>query len=285
MRTDAQNLPQEPPDSVILWSSWDDDNHVHLKRGDGGIRLAPDEVHVWAASLDLSPQRLEMLEKSLSAEEGHRAARFRFDLHRHRFIAGRGLMRQILSRYLNSAPGDLEFSYGPHGKPLLAGRWVGCALHFNLAHSEGLGLFAVTSHDSVGIDVERIRAMDDAEELVERFFSLTEASAFRNLPASERPLAFFNLWTRKEAWLKATGEGIGNALHRVEVSFLPGTPARLERLPADLGDPLVWSLHDLAPAAHFAAALAVHSVKPELWCRQWNWAGTRSPDAERNLCT
>ena len=283
MQTDARNVSPESPDAVILWSAWKEDKPVLGKRNDGGFSLAPNEVHIWAASLDLCPQWLAALQESLAADERQRAARFRFELHQHRFIAARGWMREVLSRYLNSAPGDLEFCYGPYGKPSLAAPSQGRNIHFNLAHAEGLGLLAITYQGAVGIDVERVRVLKDAEELVERFFSTTEASAFRKISDSEWPQAFFNLWTRKEAWLKATGEGIGNSLHRVEVSFLPGTPACLERLPADLGDPLVWSLHDLSPAVDFVAALAIRAVQPQLSWRQWNWAGMRSPSRERSI--
>jgi 4'-phosphopantetheinyl transferase len=266
----------------ILWPSRGENQPLHFGRA-GGINLAASEVHVWAASLDVGSKRLETLRESLSPEERQRAARFRFDRHRNRFIAGRGLLREILSGYLNARPSELEFCYGLNGKPHLGGHWCDHSLQFNLAHSEDLALFAVTSQGAVGIDVEHIRVLKDAEELVERFFSVAEASALKMLPDSVRPAAFFNLWTRKEAWLKATGEGIGNLLHRVEVSFLPNTPARLEQLPADLGDSTVWSLHDLTPAVGFAAALAVRSVEPTFHCRQWKWTPIRSVCSDQRI--
>jgi 4'-phosphopantetheinyl transferase len=207
---------------------------------------------------------------TLSPPELERGARFHFQLHRDRFIAGRGLLRTILSGYLGIDPRAVGFSYGPNGKPALAGRADATALHFNLAHSEDLALLAVTRAGNVGIDVERIRPLENVEELVARFFSPCESGAFQNLPASEKPVAFFNLWTRKEAWLKATGEGIGHSLNLVEVSFLPGAPARLVRLPANLAQPPCWSLHDLAPAPDFAAAVALAVTNARLHCWRWD---------------
>ena len=231
--------------------------------------LLPGEIHVWAISLDVTPGALATLETALCPAERERAARFRFEQHRNRFIAGRGLLRNILSSYLNARPQTLEFCSGPNGKPALANLSTVNDLQFNLAHSEGLALAAVTTAGEVGVDVERVRVLDDAEELVRRFFSRSEAEIFRELPPALKPAAFFNLWTRKEAFLKATGEGIAHSMHRVEVSFLPGESARFAGLPADLGDPNAWVLRDLAPAPGFAAALAVRRTELKLRC--WCW--------------
>jgi len=228
--------------------------------------LPRDEVHVWAAVLDLTQATIGRLEASLSLAERERAARFRFEVHKNRFIVGRGLVRYLLAWYLGAEPSALDFVYGPHGKPSLANRFGGTGLQFNLAHSEDLALVAITRAGVIGIDVERIRVLDDAEELVARFFSANETAAFRNLTAELKPAAFFSLWTRKEAWLKATGEGIARALHRVEVSFLPGEPARLIRLPSDLGNSECWFMQDLVPAPGFAAALALAANEATLHC-------------------
>jgi 4'-phosphopantetheinyl transferase len=151
----------------------------------------------------------------------------------------------------------LEFCYGPQGKPALAGVWSASGWHFNLAHSLDLALLAVTRSGPVGVDVERIRPLRDVDQLVSRFFSPRESAAFQALPAEQKPDAFFRLWTRKEAWLKATGEGIAESLGRVEVSFLPGEPARLLSLPGGPAALSGWRLHDLDPGPGFIAALAV----------------------------
>jgi 4'-phosphopantetheinyl transferase len=228
--------------------------------------LGPADVHIWAAPLEVSSDTLSRFTATLSAPEQERAARFRFEQHRHRFIAGRGLLRLLLSRYLQTEPCAVQFAYGTHGKPSLASPWAGSGLHFNLAHSENLVLLGVTRAGPVGVDVEHIRMPADADQLVRRFFSARESAAFGSLTAVEKPAAFFNLWTRKEAWLKATGEGIGDSLGRVEVSFLPGEPARLLALPEDSAPLTHWTLQDLSPAPGFAAALALANPTAHLHC-------------------
>ncbi len=225
-----------------------------------------DEVHVWAAWLAPPPAALAEFGASLSSAEAERAARFRFERDRDRFVAGRGLLRRLLGRYLQTDPQAVEFTYSAEGKPALAGAFAASGLHFNLAHSEGLALLAVTRAGPVGIDVERIRALSDAAELVSRFFSARESAAFRLLPEDQKPAAFFSLWTRKEAWLKATGEGLAHLLARVEVSFLPGESARWLSLPERQAHDADWMLHELEPAPNFTGALAVAAPRPRLRC-------------------
>ncbi len=227
-------------------------------------KLGSDEVHVWAARLDQDAESLAMLGASLCPEERARAERFRFPQHRNRFIAGRGLLRNILAAYLDVTPSELQFSYGPFGKPDLNGKSATGGLHFNLAHCEDLAVFALTRSGPIGVDVERVRPLEDAEDLVNRFFSPAESAAFHALAAEVKPAAFFNLWTRKEAWLKATGEGIAQSLNKVEVSFIPGEPARLLRLPAELGKVNSWSIVELTPAADYTAALALQGGTPDI---------------------
>lgn len=221
-------------------------------------------VHIWAASLQVSPEALTKFAVSLAPDERERAARFHFPIHRDRFIAGRGLLRKLLASYLGKEPGALEFIYGPQGKPSLTG--PAGTLHFNVAHSEDLLLIALSRSGIVGVDVEQVRTLPDFEELVAGFFSPHESSRYRSLPARQKPAAFFNLWTRKEAWLKATGEGITHLLNQVEVSFLPSEQARLLRLPAAYLNTLSWSLYELAPKPGFAGALAHAGEAPTLHC-------------------
>ena len=221
-------------------------------------------VHVWVASLQVLPEAQKELAASLAPDERERAARFHFPVHRARFIAGRGLLRKLLGNYLGIEPRSLEFSYGPQGKPTL--RDSAGTLHFNVAHAEDLLLVAITRSGIVGVDVEQVRILADVEELVARFFSPTECSQFRNLPAEQKPMSFFNLWTRKEAWLKATGEGITHLLNQVEVSFLPSEPARLLRLPEVYLKTMSWSLHKLEPSPDFVGALAIANNAAAIYC-------------------
>jgi 4'-phosphopantetheinyl transferase len=231
--------------------------------------LSSSHVQVWAASLQATAEDLETFTGTLSPTEAERVKRFRFEPVRRRFIAARGLLRAILARCLQADPCALAFEYGALGKPRLAGAWAGSGVHFNLAHSADVALVAVTRTGEVGVDVEEVRVLKDADELVQRFFSAREQAAFRVLPEEQKPLAFFNLWTRKEAWLKATGEGIGRWLSAVEVSFLPGEPSRLLSLPAQAAAPGPWMLRELVPAEGYVGAVAVAAPNIELNC--WRW--------------
>ena len=223
--------------------------------------LAGGEVHVWSLPLDISQRSLAGVAEFLSPDEGKRADRLQFEVPRNRFVAGRGLLRVILGKYCDLPPERLRFNYGPSGKPELApdagARRAGAALHFNLAHSEGVGVLAIAQAGPVGVDVEQIRRRVEFQALVGQFFSAREAAEFFRLEQEQQPAAFFNLWTRKEALLKATGEGIAHSLNRVEVSFLPGEPARVRSLPAERWAACEWSLVDLALSPGYAGALAL----------------------------
>jgi 4'-phosphopantetheinyl transferase len=231
--------------------------------------LGKAEVHVWAFALSPVATSLETLNAKLSPEERERAQRFRFERHRNRFIAGRGQLRMLLGHYLNREADTLRFDSSERGKPFLNTTSHTERVEFNLAHSDDLGLLAVTKAGPIGVDVERIRPMRDADELVARFFSERENERFQKLPEPDKESAFFNLWTRKEAWLKATGEGISRLLKEVEVSFVPGEPARFLKVPAqDYG--ITWHVYELQPGPGFTGALA--APEPGLSIKQFQFA-------------
>lgn len=230
----------------------------------GQPALSEEGIHVWVSRLDVAPGVSAVFGASLSEGEQMRAKQFRFRQHQSRFIAGRGLLRAIVSRYLQVEPARVEFKYNLHGKPELTRPFDGSGIHFNLAHSEDLALLAVTKIGPVGIDVERIRVNRDARELVNWFCSPRERELFENLAAHEKQLAFFNLWTRKEAFLKATGEGITQLLSQIEVAFRPGEPARFIAVSGDSEKASRWSVHDLSPASDFAAAVAIQAKNVRL---------------------
>jgi 4'-phosphopantetheinyl transferase len=233
------------------------------------VTLGKNEVHVWRASLELPSSEVEALQHNLTEEELVRADRFHFQRHRSHFIAARGLLRTILGRYLKTDPGTLRFGYGPRGKPELAGKAGQRALHFNVSHSHGLALYAVTDDREVGVDVERIRPDVAGEKIAERFFSPREAATLRELPAQMQQEAFFACWTRKEAYLKAIGEGITLRLDQFEVSVTPGEPAVLLSINGDLKEASHWSLKELDPGVGYVAALAVKGHGWHLRCWQW----------------
>lgn len=226
------------------------------------------EAHVWGAVLDVSSGRLAAYAETLSADEHERARRFHFERGQKHFIAGRGILRAILGSYLKLEPAQLQFEYGSRGKPSVAKIHDQSALHFNLAHSDSLLLVAVTEHCPIGVDVECMRLVEQVD-LAERFFSGNEAKRLRTLPADQQTSAFFNLWTRKEACLKATGEGIAERLQQITVSFLPDEPVRVLE---DFGAPETapgWTLAALSPAAGYVAAVAAAVPRLELSC--WRW--------------
>lgn len=224
---------------------------------DNPPQLAGNEIHVWATLLNPDAHVLAGYAATLSADETERANRFKFEKHRNRYTAGRGALRAILAKYCGAEAARLCFSYQENGKPALTGNFAGTGIHFNLAHTEDLALVAVTRIGLVGVDVECVRSIKDVDELVTRFFSPRESELFQKVSAEQKPAAFFNLWTRKEAMLKATGEGITRSLSLVEVSFLPGEAARVVAISGDARAGERWCLKEMAPAKGFAAAVAV----------------------------
>ncbi|MGN6642334.1 MAG: 4'-phosphopantetheinyl transferase family protein [Verrucomicrobiota bacterium] len=231
------------------------------------LALGQQDVHVWAAPLNVSPATLAEFFDTLSTNEKERAGRFKFEQHRSRYIAGRGWLRAALGHYLQTSPAELNFHYSVHGKPELTPNSAGGPLHFNLAHSGDVALLGVTRIGPVGVDVEAIREVKDVADLVARFFSERENHLFQQLAMEQRPAAFFNLWTRKEALLKATGEGIVGGLNRVEVSFLADEPARLLALAGDVEQAARWTLTAFSPALGFVGALAIEAqdVRVSTW--------------------
>ncbi len=233
--------------------------------------LADDEIHVWCAGLDKLVSDLPAFAGPLSESERKRADRFQFDRDRNRFIVRHGLLRMILGRYLNIEPARVAFAYESRGKPLLHGPAVTPPFHFNLSHSNGLALIAGTRQAALGVDVERVRFIPEADQIAAKFFSPREGAMLHAIPAEQKMEAFFHCWTRKEAYLKATGEGIADALPRIEVSLSPGQPARLLRINGDTQAASLWSLSALAPAPGFVGAMAIKTGRLKLAC--WRWSG------------
>ena len=203
--------------------------------------LRTDAVHVWTAHLDDIPARdLADLTALLDPEESARAARFHFERDRRHFAATRGFLRRLLSQYLEVAPRAIRFGYGSRGKPFLSS--PATPLRFNLSHSHGRALFVFAWEREVGIDVEAgARLAEDWPAIARRVFSTREQAELGALPASIRRDGFLNGWTRKEAYLKATGLGIVDGLQTIEVTLGPQAAAALLAAPAGLD----WSLHDL----------------------------------------
>jgi 4'-phosphopantetheinyl transferase len=234
------------------------------------LPLAGGELHLWAVPLDPPPERLAAYGETLAGDEWTRAWRFRFEVHRRRFIAGRGALRALLGAYLGLPPARLAFTYGERGKPDLAPGCGGGTLFFNLSHSHELGLLAVTRAREVGVDVEHAKPMPDLERIAERFFAAEENAALLALPPAEQERAFFRCWTRKEAYLKAVGVGLAAPLDSFVVTLTPGTPARMLALRGDPAAGARWRLWHLEPAPGYLGAVAIEGADPVL--RGWTLA-------------
>jgi 4'-phosphopantetheinyl transferase len=178
------------------------------------LTLPTDEVHIWKAPLHSAPLYTQLL----SADEQERANRFLFEKHRHRFINARGILRTILGNYLGSSPKELRFQVQQGGKPELQKEdETRTRLRFNLAHTGDLAIYAVALDDEIGIDLERVHAYCEALPIANRFFSKQEFDWLQAQPLEERNLSFFRLWTRKEAYLKASGDGLRRPLNQFTI--------------------------------------------------------------------
>jgi 4'-phosphopantetheinyl transferase len=221
------------------------------------ITLPYGDIHVWCVSLDQVVGRLEPLAQTLSPDERSRANHYCFDRHRDRFIIGRGLLRVLIGDYLDIKPDRLRFCYTPNGKPTLAEICGSRVLCFNLSYSDELVLYAFTYDRQIGVDIERIRSNCEVDQIVARFFTPHEDAVFHQLLSSQKHEAFCRCWTRKEAYLKAIGDGLTRPLNQIEVSLSLAEPARLLRIQGDVGEESRWSLYDLMPTPGYVAALVV----------------------------
>ena len=229
--------------------------------------LPNDEVHVWRADLDRPRLELGVLYGMLSRDELERAVRFRFERDRNRFIARRGLLRVILGRYLGLQPRSLRFCYGPNGKPVLEQEFNAADLVFNTSYSQGLAVYGFGRKRKIGIDIEYVRPIPEGDQIAADFFLSEENAVCGGLPSSARPEAFMKCWTLKEAWVKASGEGLAGHLNGVNVSPALSRGARTLNI-SDAWGRVRWSLRILIPASGYIAALAVEGYGWRLVCCQ-----------------
>ncbi len=216
------------------------------------------EPEVWRAPTDLSLAAQERLTASLSPKEWEHAARLRADRDRSRFLSCRGWLRQLLAGYLETDPREIEFVPGLHGKPALA-RPAGTDLRFNVAQSGGLALIAVAQHLEVGVDLEQVRPDFPVDAVARRFFTALEQARLEGLSGPGRLAAFFEVWTRKEAYLKGVGVGVGDGGLQIDTTHLehvsPGPWSREQ----SLGGVMDWSVGSVDAGPDYAAAVAVHA--------------------------
>ncbi|MGQ0715384.1 MAG: 4'-phosphopantetheinyl transferase family protein [Gemmatimonadaceae bacterium] len=229
--------------------------------------LTPNDVHVIAAALDDPDAAAIDLLGTLDREERGRADRFHFPRDRDRFRIGRGMLRGLLAHYTGVPPDRIRLKNGARGKPALDD--ANAALHFNVSHAGGVALFAFTRLTELGIDVEHIHEMPDLLPIAERFFAPAERRALRKLDGQEQLEAFFVCWTRKEAYIKAIGEGLACPLDRFVVTMHPDERARFVEIGGDGIAAAMWTLEDLRPAPGYVGAVAIPSVAPTIRC--WRW--------------
>jgi 4'-phosphopantetheinyl transferase len=239
------------------------------------IDLPPGEVHLWSAPLDVPEDLLRRFAGTLSDDENRRAERFRFGVLRDHYIAGRGTLRMLLARYLQAQPAEYSLSYQAHGKPELGAPCPpfrtgesAARLEFNVSHSHGLAVYAFTLANAIGVDVESIRPMPRAAELMERFFSPQEVEQWRQMPSGGQLRTFFLGWTRKEAWLKAVGSGLSFPLNEFCVTL--DDPARVLSIRGDKREAAQWRLESCEPCEGFVASVALRGEATAV--RKWRFS-------------
>lgn len=223
------------------------------------LGLAEDEVHVWQVGLE---RPFDSFLPLLSAAERERAARFYFARDRQRYVVGRGVMRTVLGRYLGVDPAALVLDVTKFGKPFLLGH----ELQFNLSHSRDVGLLAVCRGSVVGVDVEEKRPLSDLFSLASHVFSPNEMATLHALPPDQQADGFFRAWARKEAFIKAVGEGFSYPLKAFDVTLAPDDPASIVQVQGSREAAAEWSLHVLPPLAGFASALVLQAGNWRLSC-------------------
>jgi len=224
------------------------------------------QVDVWRVFLKLELDSVQGAESTLSTDESQRAAKFRFDKDRHRFMASHVALRNVISCYLDREPQQINFTVGEYGKPAIPSD---INLEFNLSHSGDYALIGIARERKVGIDVERFRQDMEIDKIARRFFSEEENSELMGVPTEQQLIGFFNCWTRKEAYIKAHGLGLSLPLDSFDVSLTPNEPAILRATRPDSQEVSKWRLLSLDIEDQYAGALAVEGR--DLDFRFWDW--------------
>ena len=216
--------------------------------------LAVSQVELWWFSLSVDDHTLASLSALLSPTEMARANRFRFDHHRRRYQIAHGVLRILLANHLHCSPAAIAFTYSERGKPAIADHCQPQGLQFNLSHSEDLGIVGISCDRLIGVDVEYVRDMDNLDSLVKRFFCAEEYQYFQQATPQEQQQIFFQLWTAKEAYLKATGAGLAGGLDQVQLSM---SPLKFQSLPGNIENLKDWDLFSCELLSNYQAAITV----------------------------
>jgi 4'-phosphopantetheinyl transferase len=224
--------------------------------------LIDNELHVWRASLDLSSAVRERLQSRLNSEEKKRVEKLLIEKAREHFVAARGILRELLGAYLGVDAEKIAFRYGPEGKPSLSPEH-NSRISFNVSHSNGMGLFVFASDREIGADIEYVKPDFRGMEIASRFFSEEESAALAKLPPQERDEAFFGCWTKKEAYVKAHGQGLSIPLRSFTVEFSKSKQVLADEAGAR------WSCYALEAAPGFAAAVVAAGENWTVKCWEW----------------
>ena len=233
------------------------------------VSLAGCTVELVAIMLDIAAEEVRALTQLLSAAEKNRANRFFRERDRRRYVVARARLRELLAPRLGVPAQSIDFTYGTHGKPALAASFTDSDLRFNVSHCEDLAVVAFASGREIGVDVEAVRVVPDADDIAARFFSRRENAAYLALAPRDRPLGFFNCWTRKEAFIKAKGLGVFLGLHTFAVTLAPGEKPALLSHDADPDAAERWMMFELQAPDGFVGAAAVEDG--EITPRYWKW--------------
>lgn len=219
-----------------------------------------DGIEVVALGLDVTPDAFHASAAVLSGAERDRASRFAFDSDRRRFIVARAGLRTLLAARLGVTAEAVELTYGNNGKPGLAREQAESGLQFNVSHSAEVAAYAFSFGQSIGIDVEHIREVANADNIAARFFSARENESYHTLAPMDKPLGFLTCWTRKEAFIKALGDGLTYSLRDFDVSLLPDEPAQILRVGEMPGAECGWTIRAISPASGFVGACVVRTT-------------------------
>ncbi|NER13685.1 4'-phosphopantetheinyl transferase superfamily protein [Leptobacterium flavescens] len=231
------------------------------------IELKPQSAHIWHISIDQNKALLKQFGELLSADEKKRAEKFYFAKDRHCFVIAKGALRTLLGSYLQTDPSGIRFQYGSHGKPHLDDS---TSLRFNLSHSGDAIVLGFVHDLSIGVDVEKIKDDIELKDIAKNFFSKEEVNALLSLKEEVHPNAFFNCWTRKEAFIKAKGSGLSFPLHEFAVSLEPGKEAELLQTKWDPDEKLKWTLASFEPEESYVGAVAIEGNIPSIVHKNWN---------------
>jgi 4'-phosphopantetheinyl transferase len=237
------------------------------------LSLPEDEVQLWRIDLEAVGTDESGWRKTLSSDELDRASRFHFPLDRQRFAASRSLLRILLAGYLATDPAAVSFSYSEKGKPSLGARHAGSNLQFNISHSGGVSLLAFARGREIGVDVEQLRSDFEVEAIARRFFSPSEQRQLAAMPAEKSVDAFFRCWTRKEAYIKAIGDGLSLPLDQFDVSLDAGETNALLATRPDASETGHWLLREVPAGPGYIAALCVRGRD----CKLNDWSRGRQP--------